>query len=79
MVDDHESTLDVETAPSIPLGESGFCSACDQQTSRRCSECESEWFCSVQCENEMTNAHQSQCSFGALTTADYLYMAIWKG
>ncbi|KAL3453202.1 hypothetical protein BJX65DRAFT_263199 [Aspergillus insuetus] len=26
----------------------------------------------------MTNTHQSQCSFGALTIADYLDMAIGK-
>lgn len=49
------------------------CSVCEKFTSRRCSICHNDYYCSTRCEDNMTIPHLFVCGKRSITTADYLY------
>ena len=50
------------------------CSICEKPTSRHCSKCSSDFFCSSTCEDKAWTRHKLKCTT-PLTTADHLQMA----
>ncbi|KAI0853036.1 hypothetical protein F5Y00DRAFT_130748 [Daldinia vernicosa] len=50
----------------------GECKTCDNITSRRCTLCGRDWYCSEHCQKQMRLYHIFYCNLRPLTTADYL-------
>lgn len=56
---------------------SGECYRCYTQTSRKCSACQRDWYCSEGCQKEMSMHHLFNCAIGRpINSADRLYLAI---
>lgn len=49
------------------------CSSCGGMTSRRCSFCNRDSYCSKACEEKRSGSHLFKCTKRPLTSADYLY------
>ncbi|KAM3151938.1 hypothetical protein ABEW05_007674 [Botrytis cinerea] len=60
-------------AESNQLGE---CYTCYRVTSRQCSICNKDFFCSESCETETNGSHLFTCAKRPLTSADYLFRNI---
>ena len=57
-----------------PAESTGVCDTCDLiETSRRCSYCNRDWFCSQVCQDRMSWYHLTGCSARSITTADRLF------
>ena len=71
--DSFPSTADLsETLPVIYTEQLvGDCSVCQQSTSRKCSKCSADFFCSTRCEDKAWVGHRMGCA-SPLTTADHL-------
>ncbi len=52
------------------------CHICSRSTSRKCSICNKDAYCSESCEEKRTDSHIFTCSKRPLTSADYLYRSI---
>lgn len=52
------------------------CEVCYKMTSRRCSFCSRDFYCSEPCQNQSSWYHNFQCSRRPLTTADYLFKSL---
>ncbi|KAF8543179.1 hypothetical protein BDD12DRAFT_874962 [Trichophaea hybrida] len=50
------------------------CDICGELTSRRCSLCGTDWFCSEFCESQQSHRHKFKCRGRQITTADYLFI-----
>lgn len=59
-------------------GLSGECDNCERETSRHCSLCGRDWFCSMACQTKMGNypSHLRKCCRSELTTADELLLDV---
>ncbi|KAK5329281.1 hypothetical protein LTR70_000778 [Exophiala xenobiotica] len=67
----------VSNSSGMPSGEiGGECGHCEKATTRRCSLCGRDWYCSGFCQRKCGTTHRFRCAGGSLTTADYLYEAI---
>ncbi|KUI65363.1 hypothetical protein VM1G_11265 [Cytospora mali] len=60
--------------PPVPVGEPtiGECSVCERATSRPCSLCNLDLFCSQRCQDQMSIWHLRKCCGRQITTADLL-------
>ncbi|KAF7922174.1 hypothetical protein BELL_0761g00090 [Botrytis elliptica] len=56
--------------------ELGECNTCDIATSRLCSICNIDFYCSESCETRTHGSHVFTCAKRPLTSADYLYRNI---
>lgn len=52
------------------------CYVCTRPTSRKCSICNKDAYCSESCEEKRSGSHIFTCTKRPLTTADYLYRSI---
>ncbi|KAE8422878.1 hypothetical protein BDV36DRAFT_244721 [Aspergillus pseudocaelatus] len=52
------------------------CFTCSKETSRRCSLCQMDFYCSQSCEDKRSGGHLFNCTKRPLTTADFLYRSI---
>ncbi|KAF2015573.1 hypothetical protein BU24DRAFT_480328 [Aaosphaeria arxii CBS 175.79] len=52
------------------------CAICDKPTTRRCSLCNRDFFCSDACQQKRFDRHLFTCSERPLTTADYLWKSL---
>ncbi|KAF2263123.1 hypothetical protein CC78DRAFT_604897 [Lojkania enalia] len=52
------------------------CSGCSRMTSRRCSVCGKDSYCSQACEDKRSGMHLFECAKRPLTSADYLCRSI---
>ncbi|KAK1250198.1 hypothetical protein MKX08_010201 [Trichoderma sp. CBMAI-0020] len=71
--EDETKTQDrsARTIPT-PTQLQGECDICERETGRRCQFCNLDWFCSEECQVQMSFYHLSKCSARAITTADVL-------
>jgi hypothetical protein len=54
----------------------GYCRICDQETTRKCSDCQMDWYCSEACQQERGIRHNFSCAIGRpIDTSDHLYLA----
>jgi len=52
------------------------CCQCERPTSRKCLQCDRDWYCSLLCQGNMRARHKMNCAIERpLNTADYLYLA----
>jgi hypothetical protein len=73
-----EQTPIVAEASTANRGpKSGYYRGCDKLTERHCSHCGQDWYCSLHCEG-VGLSHRFRCTGRALTTVDYLEMAVIK-
>ncbi|OGM40065.1 hypothetical protein ABOM_011281 [Aspergillus bombycis] len=56
----------------------GECYTCSGDTSRRCSLCQKDFYCSPLCEDKRSGRHLFTCTKRPLTSADFLYRNIEK-
>ncbi|KAF5876693.1 putative zf-mynd domain-containing protein [Botrytis fragariae] len=56
--------------------ELGECNTCSRVTSRLCSICNIDYYCSESCETRTNGSHVFTCAKRPLTSADYLYINI---
>ncbi|KNG83331.1 hypothetical protein ANOM_008385 [Aspergillus nomiae NRRL 13137] len=56
----------------------GECYTCSGDTSRRCSLCQKDFYCSQLCEDKRSGRHLFTCTKRPLTSADFLYRNIEK-
>ncbi|PKK41903.1 hypothetical protein CI102_14284 [Trichoderma harzianum] len=61
------------TAEGFIRPERGGCGICGRETSRRCQACSLDWFCSQECQDQMSFNHLTLCSARSITTADKLW------
>ncbi|KAF8248495.1 hypothetical protein K440DRAFT_679735 [Wilcoxina mikolae CBS 423.85] len=76
----HQFTQDTplqSTLEGQPTTENECC-ICEELTSRKCSLCGTDWFCSDYCQTQRTYHHKFKCTGSEITTADYLYLDIGK-
>ena len=65
----------IEAKSSLPADElASKCNVCDQPTTRRCSRCSGDFFCSSGCEAKAFSTHKFRCT-DPLTSADHLEQA----
>ncbi|KAF7943452.1 hypothetical protein EAE96_011378 [Botrytis aclada] len=56
----------------------GECNTCSRVTSRLCSICNKDFYCSESCETKIYGSHVFTCAKRPLTSADYLYRNIYE-
>ncbi|KAL9619822.1 MAG: hypothetical protein Q9160_005562 [Pyrenula sp. 1 TL-2023] len=74
-----ENNIDPDRrAYSIPEGDESAveCAICDKLTTKRCSICGKDFFCSDSCQEKMSGTHLFTCSKRPLTSADYLWKSL---
>lgn len=58
--------------------EEGDCNVCMRMTTRNCSICNRDFFCSDSCQEQRSGRHLFACSKRSLTSADYLFECVMK-
>lgn len=69
------SSKDAFTIPEEPE-EDGECFNCPTITSRKCSVCNKDLYCSERCQDQRRGSHLFTCTKRPITSADYLFRCI---
>lgn len=73
---ENTDSLSIHDYSTRKSNETGECDICEKLTTRKCSICSKDYFCSDSCQEKAFGRHLFTCSRRPLTSADYLWRSL---